>query len=335
MTTFTSDRIALRSPDALLAALPYLLGFHPTESAVLVWLRSGRIVLTQRIDLPPEPAALPAWSKAVWSHQAATVSDELILVVVSARAPEPAVVSSVADIADDRGIVMRDLLRLHDGRWWSLLCSDPECCPETGRPIDAAALAAVGAEFTFQGRVPLSDRGVLEGQFAPDADLAAIVAGHLVGARPGRGSIERWRDRRLRRIESLVASDGPLDPAALAEIITGVADVRVRDTLLWEAARWPEDGVAHALDRLATAVRGAPEGSVAPVATVTALVAWLDGDGARARTCLDRATADDPGYSLALLLSASLDAGMGPQVWREAMRALTRQDCRHGTNAPA
>ena len=334
MTTFTSDRIPLRSPDALLASLPYLLGFHPDESAVLVWLRGGRIVLTQRIDLPTVREALPAWTLAVWSHQAAAAADELVLVVVSADPPDPAVVSAVVDGADDRGIAVRDLLRLHDGRWWSLLCTDPRCCPADGRPVDPGAVASVGAEFTFQGRVPLADRGVLEAQFAPDAGLAATVAPQLAAAQPGRGSIERWRDRRLRRIESLVASEVDLDAAALAEVIAGVADVRVRDTLLWEAARWPEDAVAHALDRLAVAVRAAPEGAVAAVATVTALLAWLCGDGARALTCLDRAKADDPQYSLALLLSATLEAGMSPHVWREAMRTLTRVDCRHGANQP-
>ena len=46
------DALTLRSPDALVAAVPYLLGFWPTDSAVVVWLRGGRIMLTQRLDLP-------------------------------------------------------------------------------------------------------------------------------------------------------------------------------------------------------------------------------------------------------------------------------------------
>ena len=332
MATFTSDRIALRSPDALLAALPYLLGFHPDESAVLVWLRAGRIILTQRIDLPPSQDALPAWTAAVWAHDAAAMADEVVLVVVSATDADPRVVAAVVDVAQERGIAMRDVLRLHEGRWWSLLCGDPDCCPSEGRSVDPGALAAVGAEFTFQGRAPLPDRGVLERQFAPEPELAPLAAAHLYSSRPGRGSLERWRDRRLRRIESLLSSSSELDGLALAELITGLADVRVRDTILWEAARWSDDGVSRALDRIAVAVRAAPEGAVAPVATVAALLAWLGGDGARVLTCLDRVKSDDPRYSLALLLSASLEAGMKPEIWRDAMRALTRADCRYGTS---
>lgn len=334
MTTFAADRIALRSPDALLAALPYLLGFHPSESAVLVWLRSGRIALTQRLDLPPCAEALPAWSAAVWAHHAADISDHVVLVVVSAAEADPAVVAAVVDVAEERGVGMRDVLRLHDGRWWSLLCSDPDCCPADGRPIDAGARAAVGAEFTYQGRVPLADRGDLVEQFASDAAAAVGVAEHLVSARVRRGGIERWRDRRLRRIESLLASDAPLDDVALAEVLTGLADVRVRDTVLWEAGRWSADAVAHALERIAAAVRAAPPGTAAPVATVAGLLAWMCGDGARALTCLERATADDADYSLALLLSAALHAGMSPDAWREGMQVLTRADCRYGMGAP-
>ena len=41
----------LRGPDAVIAAIPYLLGFHPQDSIVIVWMRERRICLTQRMDL--------------------------------------------------------------------------------------------------------------------------------------------------------------------------------------------------------------------------------------------------------------------------------------------
>src|SRR4051812_23652847 len=48
--------LRMRDPGELLAALPYLLGFHPRDSLVVLAFggRSGRRVgLTQRVDLPP------------------------------------------------------------------------------------------------------------------------------------------------------------------------------------------------------------------------------------------------------------------------------------------
>jgi transposase len=41
-------------------------------------------------------------------------------------------------------------------------------------------------------------------------------------------------------------------------------------------------------------------------------VAWWRGDGALARTCLDRALDATPGYRLALLLERMLDLGVRP-----------------------
>jgi len=81
-------------------------------------------------------------------------------------------------------------------------------------------------------------------------------------------------------------------------------------------------------------LRSAPDGHVAPVASCAAIVAWLLGDGARAHIAVDRARHDDAGYSLALLLAASLTAGLPPAAWRESMAALTRDDCRHGADVP-
>ena len=44
-----SSRIS--GPAELLQAVPYLLGFHPADSLVLVGLHGGRLVVTARMDL--------------------------------------------------------------------------------------------------------------------------------------------------------------------------------------------------------------------------------------------------------------------------------------------
>ncbi len=60
-------RARVRDPGELLAALPYLLGFHPRDSLVVIAFDgpSGRRVgMTQRVDLPA-PAHVPQVSAAV------------------------------------------------------------------------------------------------------------------------------------------------------------------------------------------------------------------------------------------------------------------------------
>ena len=57
----------MRDPSELVAGLPYLMGFRPRESLVVVAFggASGRrITLTMRIDLPP-PEHVPDVSRAL------------------------------------------------------------------------------------------------------------------------------------------------------------------------------------------------------------------------------------------------------------------------------
>ena len=115
----------------------------------------------------------------------------------------------------------------------------------------------------------------------------------------------------------------------------GLRDVRVRDTALWDLGRAPGPKPAAA-DGLAALVRSAPQGDVAPAATVLAIVHWLGGDGARANVALDRALADNPEYSLGLMVRTALSSGLPPQSWTAAMSGLSRDTCRHGDSpAPA
>ena len=333
MTTTSSDldRLTLRSPDALLAALPYLLGFHPDESLVVVWLSRGRLLLTQRLDLPSDVEQLPAWHDAVWSHAGAQSADEVVLVFVSVGDVDADLLEAMVTAAGERGMHVRDAVHLGADRWWSLLCTDADCCPPAGRGIDPDVQAEVGAEFALLGRAPVAGRGELVSSMAPDPGSMAAVARVRPRTRSGR-ALERWRDAVLADVLDFVDAGParPVDPRKAARLLDGIADVRVRDTVLWEARGWEPDAVLRAADAMVVLLRGAPPGRCAPVATCVALLCWLSGDGARALVALDRAGSDDPGYSLAVLLAASIRSGLPPTAWREAMAGLTREACRYG-----
>jgi hypothetical protein len=65
--------------------------------------------------------------------------------------------------------------------------------------------------------------------------------------------------------------------------------------------------------------RHAQPGYVAAPAALLAFVAWQCGDGALANVALDRALADDPRYSMALLLRQVITAGAPPSLARLPM----------------
>jgi hypothetical protein len=58
---------------------------------------------------------------------------------------------------------------------------------------------------------------------------------------------------------------------------------------------------------------------VAAPAALLAFVAWQSGDGALANVALDRAVADEPRYSMALLLRQVISAGAPPSLARLPM----------------
>jgi hypothetical protein len=60
--------------------------------------------------------------------------------------------------------------------------------------------------------------------------------------------------------------------------------------------------------------RHAQPGYIAAPASLLAFVAWQAGNGALANLALDRAEADDPGYSMARLLRDTLTAGAPPSL---------------------
>jgi hypothetical protein len=102
----------------------------------------------------------------------------------------------------------------------------------------------------------------------------------------------------------------------IARLTVALHDLRVRDDA-W-ARMDPAHAEAH--QRLwIDVVRRAQPGHVAAPAALLAFVAWQSGDGALANVALDRALADDPRYSMALLLRQVINAGAPPSLARLPM----------------
>jgi hypothetical protein len=61
--TFPST-LTVRTPADFLAAVPYLIGFHPADSVVVVGIAGQKVLFAARSDLPP-PADEPSRAAAV------------------------------------------------------------------------------------------------------------------------------------------------------------------------------------------------------------------------------------------------------------------------------
>lgn len=323
----------LSTPDALLASLPYLLGFPPAESAVLLWLRDKRILLTQRVDLPASAADNAPWVTAVWGHVAAQRADEVLIVVATSRPDAADRLNDLRVHAQRCGVRVREAIILREGRWCSALCASPGCCPPEGRPVDPAVTWEVAAEFTADGIAPAPDRATLVRECAAD-DIKVSSVGVELDTMPQLRKTKRWRAQVivtfLKLVDDAAARSRVRD---LTTVIAGLDDIRIRDTVLWEISVADRSRRFAALEVLMECTRSAPEHLVAPAATCAAITAWLVGDGARARIAVERALLARPGYTLAGLVEHSLRVGLPPSAWTDALAGLSRAECLDG--APA
>ena len=327
--TSQPESLLLTSPHSVAAALPYLLGFEPRECVVMLWVRASRLILTQRLDLPDDHVGpTPGWIDAAWLPEAMGRADEVVIALVSDRQGLAPIVAGLMERSTD--VEIRDILRVHDGRWWSLLCEDDICCPAEGRAIDPVIAESVRQGFVSEGVRPLAGREEVEAECRVDPRLQRAVGQAARSLGLGTEQDEQRRDDTVALIMSAPGSPTPVD---LAITISGLGDVVVRDTVLWEMLRCSRPDLLELGTFLRTCVRSSTKRGLlrrAPVATVAAVAAWLAGDGVRANTAIDAALDSDPSYSLAILVGTGLRAGLSPEHWRDSLAGLTRDQCRGG-----
>jgi hypothetical protein len=174
----------------------------------------------------------------------------------------------------------------------------------------AATVAALGGEAGESKRratrsaeehaARLIAQGASSGQKAPARRLIASAGLDAVAK-----AIDEYRE-----------GNGPATDLEAAWLTVVLRDLRVRDDA-W--ARMDSDHRPAHLRLWTDLTRRARPGYVPAPASLLAFVAWQAGDGALANVALDRALADNPRYSMALLLREALDSGAPPSMARLPM----------------
>jgi hypothetical protein len=335
MNTPEKPLLKVGSPDSVLAVIPGLLGFHPSDSLVVIGAKPprGRIEVAFRYDLPEPPD--PAAAAKIATHAASILArQQLPLAIVVGYGPGP-MVTPVADalVAELRraDITLRDVLRVEGGRYWSYACRDPQCCPPEGTPFDPGSHPAA-ASLATGGRKALRDRAALAATIAPvnSAQMSeairqveqriAGIAGQGTGPGRQRAATQHLARQGLRTVREVLDSyrhEGvSITDDQYAWLAVALTDLRVRDDA-W-ARMVPEHAEAHL--RLWTyLVQHVPARYVPAPASLLAFTAWQSGNGALANVAIERALAADPEYSMALLLQEAVSAGMPPTAARLPM----------------
>jgi hypothetical protein len=321
----STDRLCLRTPPDLVAAIPALLGFHPSDSLVLIALDRGEgrrlVKFTLRTDLPG-PESMPAELAALLADQDST---EVVVVVVgggsSGGADEPppyhVLVEELYAECDAVGVLIRTSLwvsRVAQGEPWRCYGE----CGCSGRLPDPAG-TELAAATVAAGQVIYADRAELERIVVEGDPVALRRRSRLLDARidevsRGGGTEAPGGYSALALIERWVARAGAIAPRLadtdVVELCLALSDPVVRDICLGFAL----DGRAASAERLWTALLAeAPDPEAAEPAVLLAFCALVRRDGALAGVALERARRAWPGHRLSDLFDQAMRAGYRPE----------------------
>jgi len=307
----------LTSPHDLLAAIPFLIGYHPSDSLVLVAIKGDLVSMAMRVDYPQNENT-DAYDLLAHHLKLDGADAALMLAYVPSEKLElhetgAEVLGQMANSLSKNAIAIRESIEVIGNRWRSVICEDISCCPPEGNMLPDFESSRVAAEQVMAGRtMPFIDVSKLADSIAalPNIGVEFItqVESYFVHE-DAPDLIEKQRDGATAVVDLGQLYEfgrGSSDPDLVAQVIGRLSDIQVRDYAL---------GIHNAENIEAywtmwkELLRIAPVGYVAPIASIFAAVAYESGQGALAHKALDRALIDNPGYSLALLLRRVFSAG--------------------------
>jgi hypothetical protein len=341
-TSLPHTHIRVRDLSELVAGIPYLIGFPPTNSLVLfTFRRCPALVLsaTMRVDLP-EPEHIPL---LVTELTAVVVRNEAIaaiaVVVGDTGAEQRQLLETLRESLADNDILLTHaswVPKVADGERWR--CYDDPLCTGVVPDPQASALAvavAVAGDMTFPNREAVA------AHLASDPEEALLrrkklLEAHRVSAASPYGAPGREADLATlgHALDKAANSYDPpvLTDHELARLAHALSDTTVKDECL--AITLTDE--PQPADRLWTAlVRSLPAPERAEPAFLLAMSAYLRGAGVLAALALRIATESNPEHELAGLLDMALQVGTPPDLLRSMLMAsLAKNEENHPPSPP-
>ncbi|WP_187369951.1 DUF4192 domain-containing protein [Streptomyces boluensis] len=177
--------ITLRSPAELADALPYLMGFHPDGSVVLVASHGDRRTFGGRVRLgiPDQEEDWPSIAEQLVTclvtgseRRVARPDGVVVFLCQDPRDGESAqqamerlrpLAAALCAACGNAGITVDEALCLSAGRYWSYVCRDARCCPPTGAPMALQGTSVTAAAATYAGLPMHGSLRQMKARFAP------------------------------------------------------------------------------------------------------------------------------------------------------------------------
>jgi hypothetical protein len=304
-TTFTA-----RTPDDVLAMVPVVLGFVPTDSVAMLTFGATR-AFHARVDLPCDRDEIPdVVSSLLDPARSHGVRRVLFVVYADDARLAAATVRALTGAFERCRIDVVDALRADGERWYPAVGTRPGV-PPWGVPYDVSAHPFL-ARAVVDGRVTYPSREELRSTLAGDPAAIARVVGALAELT---GDATPWPDQAVWAhdlVERHVRDGTSPDDREVARLLRGMLETTVRDAA-W--APMTRDTSREHVRLWADVLRRGPSPLVAAPAALLAFAAWQSGQGALAWCALDRCAEADEDYSLAGLIGEALQRAVPPDAW--------------------
>lgn len=347
--------VRARQPRDLLAALPYVLGYHPSRSLVIAGTGGGRLGPTARLDVA-DVATAPTEAAGYVAELLVTAGVHHVTLAVYDDDPAEWV-AEFARVLEAAGVQVVGSWQVCEHAYWPL--SDPAL----RTPIADLEAAPISAELVLAGVSPAPRRdSLLDGLSPYPRPLQARLARSAAALEPLSDG-----DRRqvVRLWASLLGdSEHPAPPAprsnaprrpvgdrSTAILLAGLIDPSCRDVFMlattsplppgeaghvalagggaqavdgwWTPGLTPppdEERLDAAIETMSHLARAATGPALGYAWAVLGQLHWWVGDGVRANLSVERALALAPDNRLGQLVDAVLRHGM-PPPWISTRRA--------------
>ena len=297
-------KLKVSTPADLVATLPYMFGFKPVDSIIVLALEGKRVVASARIDAGwvDDPEHIQSMLYPIRQH-----GDHLVVIawVTPQKAAERAatLVAAALGGVEQSIIVCGGRCRAGDGPW--------QPYPDSLPAAEQAGLEVLPSRTAVAAKV--------KGPLASDKQATRRW-------RMARLSVlqhdESWRQARLDELMTHgLARPDRLSTYELTELAALVHDGQTRDQV-WQFMDAERSGKLVALWQGVVAVV-ARAGAPAPLGLL-ALSAWLDGEGVLQTCCLERGLRIAPKHSLLRLADQMAMAGLAPKMWPRLRHSLMR-----------
>ena len=236
MTSNTT--LSIHQPEDILGYIPHMLGYWPEDSLVAITMQGKVLGATLRVDLP-NLGSLEAYAHFANHIRSFLIADEdangVVLAVYSDSGWEDGnvvrqavpLLEALQRSLDEVDLSVRDAWLVGSEYWRSAYCTDLQCCPVPGLPVDRIKNSRVSAELVYRGSSigPSPRSGLGKRRLPSPRALDPLVL--AAESRYGKQILGKWRSERcldsilavwhhvLDRVEAGV----PLQPGADAQVM--------------------------------------------------------------------------------------------------------------------